>query len=73
MIPQAGEYSPSEKPFAKARRSIVAKTPISKGEIFTVENVTTKRPCLDGDIPAHQWDILLGKRSSKDYKIDEAI
>ena len=43
-----------------ARKSIVAKTKIKKGDIFSIENITAKRP---GDgISPDNMEKLLGKR-----------
>ena len=38
------EYSRSEQSFMKARRSVVAKCNIKKGDILTHDTITTKRP-----------------------------
>ncbi len=54
-----------------ARKSIVAKTPIKKGERFSEKNLTTKRPGT-GISPIH-WDSIIGKISDKDYLADEII
>ena len=56
---------------AITRKSIVANKPIKKGEIFTIQNITTKRPGTG--ITPMRWNELIGKRSSKDYKEDELI
>lgn len=64
--------SPSElknKPIA--RKSIVAARNISKGESFTEENLTAKRPGTG--ISPMRWDKIIGKRASKDYKQDDLI
>ena len=54
-----------------ARRSIVAKKMVKKGELFTIDNLTTKRP---GDgISAIHWDLVVGKRAIKDFYVDEQI
>ena len=53
------------------RKSIVAARDISKGEPFTEENLTTKRPGT-GFSPM-RWDEVMGKRASKDYKQDDLI
>lgn len=70
---QNEEYSLSEKNFIKARRSIVAKTNIKKGEILTKDNITTKRPFLDNCIPADEFENLLGTEAKKDYEEDTFI
>jgi N,N'-diacetyllegionaminate synthase len=68
-----GEYSKSELNFIKARRSIVAKSNIKPGDILTVDNITTKRPYLEGNIAASEWFNILGKKSLKNYKPDDFI
>lgn len=54
-----------------ARKSIVASQNIKKGEIFTEENLTVKRPG-DGISPMN-WDQVLGKIAKQDFKEDEKI
>ena len=54
-----------------ARKSIVAKIAIKKGEELTAENITTKRP-ENGLSPFQYWDVL-GTKAVKDFKPDEAI
>jgi len=66
-------FSTSEKEFKTAMRSIVAKKPIKKGEIFTIDNLTTKRPFLEGNVAALDWGHTLGKTSNRDYNIDDFI
>ncbi len=53
------------------RKSIVAKKDIKKGELYTKENLTTKRPGI-GICPM-RWDEIIGKVSNKDYKSDDLI
>jgi len=58
--------SPSElknKPIA--RKSIVAARNIHKGESFTEENLTVKRPGTG--ISPMRWDEVIGKVTQKDY------
>lgn len=56
---------------AIARKSIIAKRNIKKGEIFTEENITTKRP---GDgISAMRWNEVLGMAAVRDFMEDEKI
>ena len=64
--------SPSElknKPIV--RKSIVAARDISKGEPFTEENLTVKRPGTG--ISPMRWDEVVGQSASKDYKQDDLI
>lgn len=68
-----GEYSESELNFTKARRSIVAKSNIKIGDVLTVDNITTKRPYLKGNIAASEWYNILGKKAAKNYKLDDFI
>jgi N,N'-diacetyllegionaminate synthase len=53
------------------RKSIVAKREIKKGEIFTEDNITVKRP--GNGISPMRWYEVLGKVALKDYKEDELI
>lgn len=54
-----------------ARKSIIAKCNIKKGDIFTEDNLTTKRP--GNGISPMKWDEIIGKVASRDYKEDELI
>jgi len=54
-----------------ARKSIIAMKPIKKGEIFSEENITVKRPGTG--ISPMRWHEVLGKVAHKDYDIDEII
>ncbi|ECH3612646.1 N-acetylneuraminate synthase [Campylobacter upsaliensis] len=54
-----------------ARKSLVAKREIQKGEKFSEENLTTKRP--GSGISAMRYEEYLGKRALKTYKKDELI
>jgi N,N'-diacetyllegionaminate synthase len=56
---------------AIARKSIVAAKQIKKGEIFTAENLTTKRPG-DGVSPM-RWYEVLGSAAKRDFAEDEKI
>lgn len=69
-----GEKEPAEcekKNIAIARKSIVAKRAIKKGEILTEENLTVKRPG-DGISPM-KWDEVVGTVAERDYAEDEKI
>lgn len=64
--------SPSElKNISIARRSLVAAKDILKGELFSIDNVTAKRPGT-GISPMRLYKIL-GKRAKKDFQEDELI
>lgn len=66
------QASPSEmENKVVARKSIVAAKDISKGEVFTVENITVKRPG-SGISPMHWFDVL-GKVSPQNFYKDELI
>ena len=54
-----------------ARKSIVAKCDIKKGDIFTEDNLTVKRP--GNGICPMKWDEIIGTKANKDYKEDELI
>ena len=54
-----------------ARRSLVAARSIRKGERFSEENLTSKRPG-NGISPLYYWD-WLGRLADKDYQPDEII
>ena len=54
-----------------ARKSIVAKTEIKKGEVFTVDNLTVKRP--GNGISPMKWYEVLGKTAQRDFSLDELI
>ena len=53
------------------RKSIVAACRIEKGELFTEENLTVKRP--GNGISPMKWDEIIGKVSDKTYEVDEEI
>ena len=54
-----------------ARKSIVAKRDIRKGELLTEENITVKRP--GNGISPMKWYEVLGTKAACDYKEDDAI
>lgn len=53
------------------RKSIVASRRISKGEVLSAENLTTKRP--GNGISPMQWEEILGSTANRDYEEDEMI
>lgn len=66
------QISESErKNIAIARKSIVAASEIKKGELFTEENLTVKRP--GGGISPMKWDEVIGTTATRDYQPDELI
>ena len=54
-----------------ARKSIVAKTTIHKGDIFSEFNITTKRP--GNGISPMQWDKVIGQVAQADFNEDDLI
>ena len=66
------KISPSEiKNKYVARKSIVAKHYIHKGEILTEINLTTKRP--GNGICPMEWDSIIGTFAKRDFDRDEMI
>lgn len=66
------QITPSEgKNLYAARKSIVAKRKIEKGEIFTEDNITTKRP--GNGISPMRWFDILGRQAIRDFSEDELI
>lgn len=54
-----------------ARKSLVAARPIAKGETFTAQNLSVRRPG-NGISPA-RWDSVIGQPAARDYAQDELI
>lgn len=66
------DVSPSErKNIAIARKSIIAARPISKGERFSHDNLTVKRP--GNGISPMLWDTVVGLEAPRDFELDELI
>lgn len=64
--------SESEKAnIAVVRKSIVAKRVIERGELFSEENITTKRPGTG--LSPMLWDSVIGKAATRKYEEDELI
>ncbi len=64
--------SESEKSNIKAaRKSIVAKTKIKSGDIFTEKNLTIKRP--GNGMSPMRWDEIVGTKATKNYLEDDLI
>ncbi len=54
-----------------ARKSLVAKQAIRKGETFSRDNITAKRP--GNGISPMCWNNVMGRQARRDYAIDEMI
>lgn len=66
------QVSPSEeKNIRVARKSLVAVRDIRKGEHFSEENITAKRP--GNGISPMRWEEVIGKTAPRDFKADELI
>lgn len=69
-----GEKKPSDselKNIEIVRKSIVATKDIRTGELFTEENLTTKRPGTG--ISPMRWNDVIGMKANRDYSEDELI
>lgn len=69
-----GEKVPSESEksnIAVARKSIIAAKDIKQGEIFSEDNITTKRP--GNGISPMRWNEVIGTKAVRDFKEDELI
>ena len=69
-----GEKKPSSseiKNIPHARKSIVAKKIIKKGEGFSEENLTVKRPGTG--LSPMLWDKIIGTRATKNFDLDELV
>jgi N,N'-diacetyllegionaminate synthase len=69
-----GEKKPAEsevKNIPIARKSIIASCRIKKGDLFTEDNLTVKRP--GSGISPMRWFEVLGQRAVKDFEEDELI
>tara|TARA_B110001450_G_scaffold256772_1_gene288615 strand:+ start:3925 stop:4926 length:1002 start_codon:yes stop_codon:yes gene_type:complete len=54
-----------------ARKSLVARKVIKLGEVFSVENITTKRPGTG--LSPMTWDSVMGRKAARDFLVDELI
>jgi N,N'-diacetyllegionaminate synthase len=54
-----------------ARKSLVARHSIRKGDVFTAENITAKRPGTG--ISPMQWYMVIGRLAPRDFSEDELI
>jgi len=53
------------------RKSLVASRSIAKGEMFSTDNISSKRPG-NGISPVHLWDVL-GKKSTQNFQPDDLL
>ena len=70
----SGIKKPSNSEFKNipiARKSIVAARDILKGEVFSEENITAKRP--GRGISPMRWDEMIGQKAIKNYQRDDLI
>ena len=73
-ISGSGKKEPSDsekKNILIARKSIVAKTKIKKGDKFSELNITTKRPGIG--ISPFRWDEVIGQIAHKNFNRDDLI
>lgn len=63
--------SSEQKNMAIARKSIVARRAIRRGELLTEENLTAKRP--GSGISPMRWFEIIGTRAARDFAEDELI
>jgi N,N'-diacetyllegionaminate synthase len=70
----SGEKEPSaseRRNINIVRKSIVAAKQIRKGDIFSEQNITVKRPGTG--LSPMMWDDVIGKKATRDYSEDEII
>ncbi|WP_294597274.1 N-acetylneuraminate synthase [uncultured Rikenella sp.] len=66
------EPAPAEQPnIPIARKSIVAATAIQRGELFTEENLTAKRPGTG--LSPMLWESIVGRTAPHDFEPDQPI
>ena len=56
-----------------AMRSVVAAKNIKKGDTYTLDNLTTKRPCLPDSIPAINYYDIIGRKATEDIKENQIL
>ena len=69
-----GIKQPSEaekKNIAITRKSIVAACDIKRGDVFTEQNLTTKRP--GNGISPMRWEEIMGTKAVRNFMADELI
>ena len=70
---RSNKLTNSELKFSKGMRSVVAKTPLKSGDILTIDNITTKRPYLEGAVPAINFFDILGYKINQNIERDTQI
>ena len=66
-MPSASE----QKNIEIVRKSIIAKKDIKQGDVFTEDNLTTKRP--GNGISPMRWNEVIGRTAIRDFEADELI
>lgn len=69
--PQKVVSNSEKKNMVVARKSIVALRPIAKGETFSEDNITVKRP--GGGVSPMRWHEVMGMSAPRDFAEDEPI
>jgi N-acetylneuraminate synthase len=72
MGERVGILEEEQQVIAWARHAVVSTRAIKKGETFTKENISTKRPLYDG-IPAKRLADVVGKTATKDIEADALL
>ena len=60
-----------KKNISIVRKSVIAKTEIKEGDLFSSNNLCAKRPGTG--ISPMLWDQIIGKRAKRDFKVNEQI
>jgi len=73
LLYKSSSVSKSEMAFTKCMRSVVTKKGMRKGDILSLDNITTKRPSLSGSVPSKEYFDVVGLRVNKDIPEDVVI
>jgi len=73
MMPVDGKLSESEKPNVLALRSVVTSKEVRAGEVVSIDNITTMRPCVSESIPAGEYHNIIGKKFIRNIGINEIV
>jgi len=73
MQQKKSSISKSEQAFVNCMRSVVTCASLKKGEILTLDNITTKRPALSGSVSARDFFKVMGLKANKDIDQDSVI